>query len=385
MKKVLQKEKLKSNNVLKIAILGTKGIPNNYGGFEQFAEYLSKGLAKKGHTVTVYNPHFHPYSNPEFEGVKIKKVYSPEKYMGAAANFLYDYWCLKDALNDNNDLIYEAGYHSVAPSYLLLNIKNKRAPIVITNMDGLEWKRSKWNFLTRALIKKLEKIAVKNSHYLIADNIGIQQYYKDSFAKESFFLPYGATLVEAFEHRHLSSFGLQQAGYSLAIARLEPENNLELILEGYLLSNQDHPLCIVGNFESRYGDFLVKKYRSDKIHFLGAIYNKSVLDSLRYFSAIYWHGHTVGGTNPSLLEAMACQCFIAAHNNSFNKSVLENNGLYFSSAKEVAELFNKVSILRDTHYANFAAANITKIRSTYDWSIIISTHERLFMELHSQV
>ena len=103
---------------MKIAILGTRGIPNNYGGFEQFAEHLSIGLVQKGHDVTVYNPHFHPYNIPEFKGVTIIKIESPEKKLGSAGNFIYDYRCLKDAMYKKFDIIYEAGYATCSPFFL---------------------------------------------------------------------------------------------------------------------------------------------------------------------------------------------------------------------------------------------------------------------------
>ncbi|MGL4338732.1 MAG: DUF1972 domain-containing protein, partial [Turicibacter sp.] len=159
---------------MKIAILGTRGIPNNYGGFEQFAEYLSLGLIKRGHEVSVYNPHFHPYKEISFNGVSIIKKFSPEKQIGASANFIYDFLCYKDAINKDFDVILECGYHSNAPSYFLKR-KNKK-PLLITNMDGLEWRRSKWNEFTRKLIKKLERIAVAKSDILVSDNLGIQEY-----------------------------------------------------------------------------------------------------------------------------------------------------------------------------------------------------------------
>lgn len=127
---------------MKIAIIGTKGIPNIYGGFEQFAERVSVGLTEKGFQVIVYNPHFHPYSQNHFHGVRIIRKLSPEKWIGAAlANILYDYLCLRDALKQGCDTIYEAGYHSAVPSFYLCNLDQA---IVVTNMDGLEWKRSKW-------------------------------------------------------------------------------------------------------------------------------------------------------------------------------------------------------------------------------------------------
>jgi glycosyltransferase involved in cell wall biosynthesis len=366
---------------MKIAVLGTKGIPNNYGGFEQFAEYLSKGLVQRGHDVTVYNPHFHEYKESCFEGVKIKRVYSPEKYLGSSANFLYDYLCLKDALTHEYDIIYEAGYHSVALAYVLLGIKSRRSPVIITNMDGLEWMRSKWNYITKKVIKSLEKIAVNHSHFLISDNVGIRQYYENTFNKESFFLPYGADIIEDFNQEHLQAYSLSPLKYYLLIARLEPENNVEMILDGYLQSSKEYPVCIIGNAKSRYGEYLTKKYNHPNIRFLGAIYKKPALDSLRHFSNIYFHGHSVGGTNPSLLEAMACQSFILAHDNPFNKSVLEENALYFETSENIKAILRLQEPLRRNHSERFAQANKTKIKNIYNWEFVVAQHEALFKKL----
>lgn len=132
---------------MKIAFISTRGIPNNYGGFEQFAEYLSVGLVKRGHEVTVYSPHYHPYQGKEYNGVRIKQIYSPEKWIGGSiGSFFYDYACLKDALKkEDYDIIYEAGYTSIIPAYIRFNVKNIKRPIFTTNMDGLEYKRTKFS------------------------------------------------------------------------------------------------------------------------------------------------------------------------------------------------------------------------------------------------
>jgi glycosyltransferase involved in cell wall biosynthesis len=286
---------------MKIAILGTKGVPNNYGGFEQFAEYVSVRLTKLGHSVTVYNPHFHPFKENEFSGVKIIRKYSPEKIFGGGiANIIYDHLCLTDALRRDVDIIYEAGYHSVALSYKVLNLKRIRKPIVLTNMDGLEWQRSKWNKLTQRLIEQLEKIAVNQSPHLIADNKGIQQYLKNKYNTESFYLPYGAELIEKFDPTLLSDYNVTTNKYFILIARLEPENNVEPVIAACQDFEHEIPLLVIGNHKTPYGAYLKNKFRNPKIRFLNGIYNKSLLDSLRHFSLAYFHGHSVGGTNPSL-------------------------------------------------------------------------------------
>ena len=363
---------------MKIAILGTRGIPNSYGGFEQFAEYLSVGVVELGHSVTVYNAHFHEYDQPEFRGITIRKIYSPEKQIGAAANFVYDYLCMKDALKQDFDIIYEAGYHSNAPSYYLLK---KNSPIVITNMDGIEWKRSKWNYFTRQLIKKLEKIAVRKSDYLVSDNPAIQEYYKEVFNAESFCIAYGADIVEHFDEELLASYNVTANNYFLLIARLEPENNIEMILDGYVLSADVRSFLVIGNTDTKYGRFLQTKYRNTNIHFLGAVYKKEILDSLRYYCTLYFHGHSVGGTNPSLLEAMASQALIASHDNKFNKSVLNNNTLYFVKDKDVASIIRNVNSLGDDKRKILIENNKAQIINNYSWKSIIFQYDSLFREV----
>ena len=366
---------------MKIAILGTKGIPNDYGGYEQFAEYISTRLVERGHSVTVYNPSFHNYKETSYKGVKITRIYSPEKLIGGAANIIYDHLCLQDALKRDFDVLYEAGYHSVALSLRFLNVKSLKRPVVITNMDGLEWKRSKWNKGVQYLIEKLEKIAVNESPFLIADNIGIQEYLKDKFNKDSFFLPYGADPVTNFDETCLANYSLKQRCYFMLVARLEPENNIEVILEGHQQSKIQYPFIVVGNHKTKFGQYLNSKYGSDLIRFVGGIYQKSILDSIRYFSKAYFHGHSVGGTNPSLLEAMASKSFIWAHNNCFNKSVLNEHAFYFTNSSDVSALLQRASELRTAHYQNFQEKNFSKIKEVYNWELVVAQHEQLFLEI----
>ena len=366
---------------MKIAILGTKGIPNNYGGYEQFAEYISQKLVRRGHQVTVYNPSFHAFRGTDLQGVSIIRKYSPEKLIGGAANFIYDFLCLKDALSRDFDIIYEAGYHSVAFSYRLLKVRNRVSPILITNMDGLEYNRSKWSAFTQGLIRRLEKIAVRESPYMISDNLGIQKYYQTNFSRDSYFIPYGADPVENFNEEHLKSYQLEKFGYQMLVARLEPENNIETILNGYLLSKINAPFIVVGNHKTSYGNYLKKKYHGNLIRFVGGIYNKNELDALRHFSAAYYHGHSVGGTNPSLLEAMACECFIIADDNVFNKSVLFDSALYFKNETEVKELIERLPELREQKRNAFIEQNNERIRTQYNWDTIVTQHEDLFRKL----
>ena len=374
---------------MRIAFISTRGIPNNYGGFEQFAEYISVGLAQRGHEVTVYSPHYHPYQGKEYKGVKIKHIYSPEPWMGGSiGSFFYDYACLKDVLRKGSfDIIYEAGYTSIIPAYIRFNVKTIKRPIFVTNMDGLEYKRTKFNKLVQKFIYWEEQMAVKHSHFLIADNMGIQDYYKEKYGRESKFLAYGANIYDNYNENYLKEYELERNKYLLIIARLEPENNLSMAIEGYIASEiySKMPLVIVGKTNTPYGKNLVNTYRKyEHVRFLGGIYNFDKLNSVRHFSYAYFHGHSVGGTNPSLLEAMASECFILSHNNIFNKTVLGNHAIYYNDEKEVTNLLNKIEMQIREHKQLYTTNNLQVIRTQYSWEKLVDEHEKYFMSLLNQ-
>jgi glycosyltransferase involved in cell wall biosynthesis len=337
---------------MKIGILGTRGIPNTYGGFEQFAQYLAKGLAEKGHIVFVYSSSSHPYQESTWNGIQIIHCNDPENRIGTAGQFIYDYNCLQDARKRDFDILLQLGYTSSSVWY---RFWPKKA-INIINMDGLEWKRTKYNNLTQKFLQWAEGLAARQGDVLIADSISIKEYIQTKYQKEAVYIPYGADIPESFSDSYLTGFSLQANQYYLLIARMEPENNVELIIRGYLESGHHYPLIIIGNTQNKYGQFLLKKYSSEFVQFPGAIYDQSKINALRHFSSIYFHGHSVGGTNPSLLEAMACGCNIAAHENVFNTAILGDCASYFFSAEDVKNIVNtslKSSIATDWKQRKF--------------------------------
>ncbi len=368
---------------MKIAFVSTRGIPNNYGGFEQFAEYISVGLAQRGHEVTVYSPHYHPYQENEYQGVRIKHIYSPEKWMGGSVgSFFYDYACLKDALRKENfDIIYEAGYTSIIPAYIRFNVKDIKRPVFTTNMDGLEYKRTKFNKWVQKFVFWEERMAVKHSHYLIADNMGIKDYYKEKYGRESKFLAYGANVYDDYDETVLCQYDVQKENYLMLVARLEPENNIFMAIDGYIASDEygKRPLLIVGKTNTPYGKWLVDRYKAYKhVRFMGGIYDFKKLNSLRHFSLAYFHGHSVGGTNPSLLEAMASDCFILSHDNIFNRAVLGENAVYYKCTDDVMNILNNLDSTVAQHKQAYTAANVEVIRSQYSWEKLVDEHERYF-------
>jgi len=366
---------------MNIAILGTRGIPNHYGGFEQFAEYLSLGLVKAGHKVTVYNSHTHPFQGKEWNGVSIVHRKDPEDKMGTFGQFLYDFNCIHHARKQQYDIILVLGYTS---SSIWGWYYPRKRSIITTNMDGLEWKRTKYSPKVRRFLKYAEKLGAYYSDYLIADSVGIQQHLQAEYHRSSVYIPYGATIFEHPNMSCLDEYKVLPYNYDLLIARLEPENSIETILDGKIAENGDRKFLVIGKHETKFGEYLKSKYAAnDKIVFLGGIYNIDILNNLRYFSNLYFHGHTVGGTNPSLLEAMASHCFICANDNIFNKSILGTDALYFSTVTDVSHILTTAQKSQDDTRA-LIDNNIAKIRTTYPWNHIVEQYLAHFEEIFTK-
>lgn len=360
---------------MKIAILGTRGIPNYYGGFEQFAEFFSVFLAEKGHEVYCYNSHNHKYQEETFNGVNILHQYDPEYRFGTFGQFIYDFNCIINSRKRNFDIILQLGYTSNSIWFFLLPKK----PIIITNMDGIEWKRSKYSKPVQQFLKFAERLAAKSSDFLVSDSLGIQTFLKKRYKKESTYIAYGAHLFDNPDEAILTDYKVERGEYNMIMARFEPENNLDMVLEGVALNKEDlTPILVIGNHNTKYGKYLKNKFKEySNIRFLGGIYNLEHLNNLRYFSNLYFHGHSVGGTNPSLLEAMASQALVIAHNNDFNKGVLKENAYYFLNAEEVKKILNSV---KKSDNLQFVQNNFEAIENNFNWKTINEQYLQLFEE-----
>jgi len=362
---------------MKISILGTRGIPNNYGGFEQNAENLSLWWTKLGYDVTVYSPDEHPYKEKEWNGVRIKHIFSKESKLGIWGTFIYDYLCLKDAVEEDYNIVLNLGY---VPSALFFYLKERTKAKFITNMDGLEWKRSKWNSILKKFIKYCEKRAVYLSDFLIADNPAIEDYYRKTYGIDKIkYIPYGAELFSEPDIKYLEEYNLEPFGYYMLVARLEPENNIETILDGYLMAEVNEPFVVIGGLKNKYAKFLLNKYKHvEKIKFFGGIYDYKKLSTLRWFSKLYFHGHSVGGTNPSLLEAMASNAYIVAHDNPFNRNVVGSEAFYFKTTEDIKSIIkNYTDELREI----FISKNRKKIAETYNWEKVSKAYVEVFREV----
>ncbi len=356
---------------LTIGILGTRGIPNHYGGFEQFAQYLSQGLVQRGHDVYVYSSDHHPYKRSEWNDVQIIHCKDPEPRLGTFGQFFYDLNCINDARKRGFDILLHLGYTSDSIWYW----RWPKNTINIVNMDGMEWMRSKYSKSTQKFLKWAESLAANNAQVLVADSPHMQEYLASTYGKKAIYIPYGA---EVFTDTDLSVFRKYQVipnQYFLLVARMEPENNIEMTIQGYLASKHPYPLLIIGDTGNPFGRYLMNRYNHSSIQFCGAVYDQPELNNLRFYSTKYFHGHTVGGTNPSLLEAMACGCDIAANNNVFNKAILQEDADYFSTAADVAWIINKPSTINIIMQRK--QSNIDKINTIYKQEKNIDEYEQL--------
>ena len=365
---------------LKIAIIGTRGIPNCYGGFEQLAQYLAAGMVQNGFDVTVYNSHKHPYQYKEWNGVKIVHCHDPEHRWGTAGQFIYDYNCIRHAKKNKFGVLLFLGYTSSSVWHRFFPKKT----VIISNMDGLEWKRSKYSKPVQQFLKYAEKLAVQHSHFLVADSPVIQDYLKTKYKADSRYIPYGAETANDIKEEILASYNLTAKNYYMLMARMEPENNIEMILDGFHESTSDKKFIVIGSTDNSFGQLLLAKYGGDKRRcFVGAIYESVATHSIRSFCCCYFHGHSVGGTNPSLLEAMADGALIAAHDNEFNRAVLTVDGYYFTSATDIKQLIegNKAA----ENIAVMTENNLAKISSQYNWPAVIKQYKEFITACYNQL
>lgn len=360
---------------MKVAILGSRGIPNRYGGFEELAEKLAMGLADAGHQVVVYNPSNHPVNDWKYPNVQVVSVFNPEDALGAFGQFIYDLNATRHTQKSRPQIILQLGYTSSSIWFWLWPRKCR----IITNMDGLEWKRTKYSRPVQWFLKIAERLAANHSHVLVADNKGIESYLHEKYMGQVVHIPYGAHIPEGFNSAVLNDFNLAKKNYFLLIARMEPENNIQTILEGFVQTQVSQKLVVVGGLNA-FGKKLKQKFASDeRIVFTGAIYQKELLNNLRHYSALYFHGHSVGGTNPSLLEAMACGCHIAAHKNAFNRHVLGENACYFENAENVTQIIENQA---DAAFWRIAVRkNRAAVRDTYHWPTVVAQYELVMQQL----
>jgi len=353
---------------MQIAIIGTQGLPNKYGGFETLVDYLTKNLSEEfDFTVfcssKIYENKIKFYNNS-------KLVYLPFNANGFQSLF-YDSLSLILSIKYDKILVLGSSGGFVLP---LVKLFNKG---IILNFGGLDWQRSKWSFFTKKILLMLEKLAVMNSAVLVSDNLGIQNYISKRYFRDSLLIEYGGDQIYKVNvtENLINKYSFLQNKYAFSVARIQPDNNIDIILEAFEKTNE-FPLVFVGNWlNSEYGRKLKIKFSNkSNIILLDAIYNLDELNALRGNCTLYIHGHSAGGTNPSLVEAMNYPLAIVAFDSDFNKYTTENKALYFSNAQDL------VKIIKNNRGYDFTVIrqNLKEIADRrYKWSIISNKYKEL--------
>jgi glycosyltransferase involved in cell wall biosynthesis len=347
----------------KVAIIGSVGIPAKYGGFETLVEYLSIHLSSKLDLTVycsrkAYSERLKTYNNTHLRYIPL--------HANGAQSIPYDILSILHALFYAETLLILGVSGCCILPLVRLFTKKK----IVINIDGLEWKRNKWGKFTKNFLKFSEKLAVRCADVIVADNVEIQRHVKNSYGKESVLIPYGGdhTARESLSKETLENYPFLKEDYALKVCRIEPENNIEMILEAFSL-NTSLPLVIVGNWEnSDFGKEMRKKYEQhNHIHLLNPIYNQHTLNEIRCGSKIYIHGHSAGGTNPSLVEAMSLGLPIFAYAVNYNKETTSNQALFFEDSSELVSLIEKRN---DIDLALYGQKMQEIADQDYVWSII---------------
>ncbi len=322
----------------RIGIVGTSGLPHHYGGFEQLANQLTIHL-NQVFSFIVYTPRENRKNNIKtVNGATL--CFIPFKSNGIQS-ILYDISSMVHALFFC-DIIFVCG---VSGCLFFPVIKLFRKPIIL-NPDGNEWKRNKWSSLAKVFLKWSEKAGIGFSDVIVSDNAVIRDYIKRVRKKDSVLIQYGGDHVikTILQNDTKIKYNIKQNGYAFNVCRIEPENNIHLILEAFK-NIPEMDILIVGNWNySSYGKNLrleFSKYQNIKM--LDSIYDQVALDELRSNCGIYIHGHSVGGTNPSLVEAMCLGCFIIAFDVSYNIVTTDHKALYFKSTNDLMTILKKYS------------------------------------------
>ncbi|WP_454301932.1 DUF1972 domain-containing protein [Salana multivorans] len=357
-------------------MVGTRGAPAHYGGFETAVEEIGVRLARRGHTVRVYCRTGNSTVTGTYRGMDLVTLpalrhRTLETLSHTALSSLHLAVRRTDA----------AFMFNAANSPFLPVLRARRIPVA-THVDGLEWKRAKWGRGGRRYYRGAETASVWLSDALIADAQGIADYYRAEYDVPTELLSYGAPILESVGHDLLADLDLAPGSYHLVVARFEPENHVDLIVEGYLASGATLPLVVVGS--APYADAYTARIRAivgtdERVRLLGGVWDQALLDQLYANALTYLHGHSVGGTNPSLLRAMGAGAATSAFDVSFNREVLGEAGTFFSDAGDVAGLVTSAEA--DRARQRERGVLLRERARVYDWDRVADGYEDLARRL----
>jgi glycosyltransferase involved in cell wall biosynthesis len=363
---------------MRIAIMGIRGLPSTYSGYETFADAIGSRLVERGHEVLVSCRAALFAERPAiYRGMRL--IYTPSLETRELSTLSHTWVCMADVLRRQTDVILVCnvanGLHLIVP-----RLFGRKTAI---NVDGLEWKRPKWNRVGQAYFRFAAHMACRLADAIVCDAAAMTDVYEREFGAAATTIAYGATLGNSTDPGALERFGLEPGRYLLILGRLIPDNNADLSVQAFAGVHTDMPLAIVGdaNYKSAFVDAL-RRTTDQRVRFLGHVDSQDQLRELYANAYAYIHGHEFGGTNPSLLMALACGSCILALDTPFSREVLAGDyGLFYR--KDASDLRRQMQDIIDhpetrDHYAKRAQARIAE---GYTWEHIADQYEELFRQI----
>ncbi|MEF7616514.1 DUF1972 domain-containing protein [Aquincola sp. MAHUQ-54] len=363
-----------------LRILGTRGVPAAHGGFETFAEYLALYLIARGWRVVVYCQidGDGDVSYDAWEGVECVKI--PVDRPGAAGTMIFDWMAIRHVCNlpsTERGLCLTLGYNTAAFCALL---RVYGVPNII-NMDGIEWSRAKWGRIAKTWFWLNDWAGSLIGNHLVADHPAIADHLATRVSRSKITtIPYGAERLQGVDERAVRDLNLNPGKFLTVIARPEPENSVLDVVLGYSMKPRPFGLVILGNYDKANSFHrAVLDSAGPGVRFLGAIYDKRMVQALRYHSMAYVHGHQVGGTNPSLVEALGAGNAVIAHDNRFNRWVAGDSALYFDGAREFSDRLEQIA--NDPEILlQMRSASSTRFSAGLTWPQVLGQYEKLLDE-----
>ena len=383
------------NSVQHVFIIGSKGIPARYGGYETFVENLTK---RRVNDSIKYHVSCIGEKKGEFEynSADCFNVTIPD--IGPAKAILYDLksfvWCIKYIKRNKikKPIVYVLTCR-IGPFYRVLVHKiHKLGGLVYLNPDGHEWLRAKWSKPVRLYWKKSEKLMVKYSDLIICDSKNIETYIRKNyrrFAPRTIFIAYGSDITpsalsnqDAKFSAWLKSNDIISGEYYLSVGRFVPENNFETMIREFMMSKTKRTFVIISTYDEKFFMYLKNKLGFDKderIKFVGSVYDSELLKKIREQAFCYFHGHSVGGTNPSLLEALSATDLNLLYDVGFNREVAEDTALYWSNETgNLAKLIDFVDLFDEKKRSLLGESARKRIYDEYNWQLIVEKYENVF-------
>jgi len=359
-------------SAIKVAFMGTRGAPALYGGFETAVEEIGSRLAARGFDVTVYcrNP---GQRITEYQGMHLVNLPAVKHRMAETLSHTA-LSSVHAIIKDKPDVCFLLNAGN-AP--FLGPLKLAGIPTAL-HLDGLESKREKWRGLGAKYYRWAERSSVRNAKVLISDAQAIADHVRHDYGRDSEVIAYGAAVISPPSDR-LHEVNLTPGEYHLIVARLEPENHVLEAVVGYTRGKEVKPLIVVGS--APYSDWYIQKVKEaadSRTRFLGAMYDQELLDQLYAHAATYTHGHSVGGTNPSLLRAMGAAAPVLAFDCEFNREVTDNTALFWENADDYSTLMNT---LNEYDLANIGIQLQQRVAASYQWDAITDQYEALIYKM----